>query len=138
MAEDRKALSRAVLNLWSSEAGGSVDGLFSEEYVNHQEPDAAGDISDNTLQDYLTIVDVYRKGFSKSEVRFHMQIEEGDLVATRWTIKGVHDGYYLGHAPTGKTVEWTGIQIDRFRDGKIVESWVDWDKYRFMNTLGFI
>ncbi|MEO4042622.1 ester cyclase [Hoeflea sp. CAU 1731] len=138
MAEDRKALSRDLLNLWSSESDVTADGIFGEGYLNHQEPDAAGDISDNSLEDYLEIVDGYHKGFSQSEVRFHMQIEEGDLVATRWTIKGVNDGEYLGHAPTGKTVEWTGIQIDRFRDGKIVESWVDWDKYRFMTTLGFI
>jgi len=28
------------------------------------------------------------------------------------------------------------VQIDRFRRGKIVESWVDWDKYRFLEGLG--
>jgi hypothetical protein len=29
-------------------------------------------------------------------------------------------------------------QIDRIADGKIVESWVDWDKYRLFETLGFL
>jgi len=138
MTVDRKALSRAVLMLWSSDSTGKPDDIFSNDYLNHQEPDAAGDLSDNTLKDYLAIIDGYRKGFSQSEVRFLMQIEEDDLVATRWTIKGVNDGEYLGRAPTGKTVEWTGVQIDRFHDDKIAESWVDWDKYRFMNTLGVI
>jgi hypothetical protein len=35
-------------------------------------------------------------------------------------------------------VTWTGVQIDRIADGKIVESWVDWDKYRLFETLGFL
>ena len=47
-------------------------------------------------------------------------------------------GIYLGHPPTGKRAIWTGVQIDRFENGKIVESWVDWDKYRLFETLGFV
>jgi len=136
---DPKTLSRALLMRWSSE-GGSLqpEEIFSDDYVNHQEPDAAGELSDNTFEEYLAIVETYRRGFPESEVRILLQVEEGDLVATRFSIKAINGGEYLGHAPTGKTAEWTGVEIDRFRDGKIVESWVDWDKYRFMSCLGFI
>jgi predicted ester cyclase len=65
-----------------------------------------------------------------------MQIAEGDLVATRWEFNVVHSGAFMGQAPTGKEITWTGIQIDRFENGRIVESWVDWDKYRFFQGLG--
>ena len=138
MTEDRKAFSRAIIMLWSSETQSWRDDIFAPGYVNHQEPDAAGELTDNSLEEYKTIVGIYRRGFPQSEVQILMQVEEGDLVATRFSIKAVHGGEYLGHAPTGKTAEWTGVQIDRFRDGKIAESWVDWDKFRFMNCLGFI
>ncbi len=37
-------------------------------------------------------------------------------------------------APTNKEVTWTGVSIDRFENGKIVESWVDWDKYRLFQA----
>jgi predicted ester cyclase len=38
----------------------------------------------------------------------------------------------MGVAPTGKTVTWTGISIDRFADGKIVERWTE------INVLGVL
>ena len=45
----------------------------------------------------------------------------------RFTSKGTREGEFIGIAPTGKQVSWTGITIDRIEDGKIVESWADWD-----------
>ena len=44
----------------------------------------------------------------------------------------------MGLPPTGTEITWTGVQIDRFEDGKIVESWVDWDKYRLFQGLGLV
>ena len=65
-------------------------------------------------------------------------IAEGDLVATRWQFEATHTGVYLGRPPTGKRAIWTGVQIDRVANGRIVESWVDWDKCRLFETLGFV
>ena len=67
-----------------------------------------------------------------------IQIAEGYQVATRWEFTATHTGDFIGAAPTGKQIIWTGVQIDRFEDGKIVESWVDWDKYRFLEGLGLV
>ncbi len=58
------------------------------------------------------------------------QVAEGDLVVTRWTMRGTHRGPYrsgaLGRtlAPTGRTVEVPGTSIHRIAGGRIVESWV--------------
>jgi len=71
-------------------------------------------------------------------VRILLQIAEGDLVATRWQFTAIQTGEYLGHPPTGKEATWTGVQIDRFGDGRIVESWVDWDKFRLFEQLGYL
>ena len=42
------------------------------------------------------------------------------------------------YVPRASRVKWTGVQIDRFENGKIIESWVDWDKYRLFEELGFL
>jgi predicted ester cyclase len=47
----------------------------------------------------------------------------GDVVVTRFTARGTHRGDLLGIAPTGKSVTFQGIIVDRLRDGKIVDSW---------------
>jgi len=76
--------------------------------------------------------------FAENYVNHQEPDVEGDQVATRWESTATHTGDFIGAAPTGKQVTWTGVQIDRFEDGKIVESWVDWDKYRFLEGLGLV
>jgi predicted ester cyclase len=50
------------------------------------------------------------------------QVAEGDKVVTRYTARGTHQGEFFGIAPTGKRIEMSGIQIDRFDEGgKMVE-----------------
>jgi predicted ester cyclase len=49
------------------------------------------------------------------------QIAEGDLVVTQITARGTHRGSWLGMKPTGRLLEFTGVNVDRVVDGKIVE-----------------
>lgn len=49
------------------------------------------------------------------------QIGEGDYVVTSITAKGVHKGKWMGIKPTGKAVTFTGVNIDKVINGKIVE-----------------
>jgi predicted ester cyclase len=78
------------------------------------------------------------RAFSDFQVRILMQVAEGDVVATRWQFSATQTGAYLGHPPTGRRATWTSVQIDRFENGRIAESWFDWDKYRLFEALGFL
>ena len=49
------------------------------------------------------------------------QIGEGEWVATCITARGTHKGSWLGMKPTGKAVAFTGVNINRIVDGRIVE-----------------
>lgn len=49
------------------------------------------------------------------------QFGEGDRVATCITARGTHLGSWLGMKPTGKKLTFTGVNINRLKDGKIVE-----------------
>ena len=66
------------------------------------------------------------------------QIAEGDLVASRWRLTGTHTGAFRGLEPTGKATTWTGMHTDRYDGDQLVESWVDWDKYSFLEGLGLV
>jgi predicted ester cyclase len=39
---------------------------------------------------------------------------------------------------SGKQVAVSGITIDRFEDGKIVEGWTNWDTLGMMQQLGVV
>lgn len=58
-----------------------------------------------------------------------------DKVVVRWTDRGTHKGEFLGIAPTGKEVVTTGTTLFRFRDGKIVEQWTNWDTLSLLGQL---
>jgi ketosteroid isomerase-like protein len=54
-------------------------------------------------------------------------IAEGDKVVARLRVRGVHNGTMFDIPPTGKEAVWTETHVARFRDGKMVEHWFDYD-----------
>ena len=133
--EEQKALARRAIAMWASHNSDRAEEIFSEDYVNHQELDVRGGVSTRSLEAWKELVRGHHHAFARSETSVLMQIAENDLVATRWRFTVTHTGEFMGLAPTNKEITWTGVQIDRFDHGKIVESWVDWDKYRFFQGL---
>lgn len=72
--------------------------------------------------------DVIKEAYKSLHASFpdgHLTIEEmvveGDRVFMRFTFRGTHLGEFLGLAPTGKKIEYAGINLHRVVDGKIVE-----------------
>lgn len=62
-----------------------------------------------------------RRTYPDLRLTIELQIGEGEWVATRITAKGTHAGEWMGMRPTGKALEFTGVNLDRVVDGKIVE-----------------
>ena len=49
------------------------------------------------------------------------QSRDGDYIISEFIAEGTHKGEWLGMKPTGKKLTFTGVDIDRVVDGKIVE-----------------
>ena len=62
-----------------------------------------------------------RQTYPDLTIAVKLQIAEGDWVATCFSATGTHIGSWLGIKPTRKAVTFTGVNIDRIRDGKIIE-----------------
>jgi predicted ester cyclase len=65
-------------------------------------------------------------------------IAEGDKVVTRYTARFTHKGAFMGIPPTGKQIVARGVEINRIKDGKIVETWDFMDYLGVMTQLGVI
>lgn len=59
-------------------------------------------------------------------------VASGDIVAARWEARGTSHGQFLGVAPTGRSLDYTGLSMYRIEDGRIVEIW------ETRNTLGIL
>jgi len=64
-----------------------------------------------------------RSAFADLAVTDHFSVAERDIVAVRWTARGVSIGELMGQPPTGAPVEFTGVSLYRIEDGKIAEIW---------------
>jgi steroid delta-isomerase-like uncharacterized protein len=110
------------------------DEVCSPDIVSH-DPAEPEDV--RGIEAHKERVRAYRTAMSDLEVIVDDVVASEDRVATRWRARGTNDGELMGMAPTGKHVEITGISIDRFdADGKIVETWDQWDNAGFMVQLG--
>jgi steroid delta-isomerase-like uncharacterized protein len=125
-----------------------------EELFNHTgDLDVAGEVyapdfvgHDPTMPEGLRGIEAARQfaagmrsAFPDLTCTVEDQIAEGDKVVTRWSASGTHQGETeeLG-PPTGNRMEITGISIERISEGKVVESWDNYDAMGMMQQLGHI
>jgi steroid delta-isomerase-like uncharacterized protein len=87
---------------------------------------------------YKQQIQMERSAFPDLTVRVDDRVVEGDKVVTRYTLRGTHDGEFMGIAPTGNTIEVDGFIIDRFEGGKLVESDHLIDSLGLLQQLGVI
>lgn len=113
-----------------------IDQLVGPEALNHN-PALPAQMRDLRGPDGLKrIVTMYRTAFPDVQMTVDDVIASGDKVVLRWHSEGTHRGELAGLAPTGTHGSVTGISIDRWRDGKIVEAWVEWDNMGLARQLG--
>jgi steroid delta-isomerase-like uncharacterized protein len=135
MSEANKSVSRRLVEeAFNQGKYDVIEELVVPTIVSHDP--ATGDVTghDGVRQN----IDGYRSAFPDVKITINEQLAEGDLVATRWTAKGTHKGELMGIAPTGKEATVTGLTLERIKDGKIVESWTNWDTFGLMRQLGVI
>lgn len=63
-------------------------------------------------------------------------VEDGDRMAFRWQLSGIHQGRFLGVAPSGRRVTLVGASFIRMDDGMVVEEWVSYDRRDILRSLG--
>lgn len=61
-----------------------------------------------------------------------------DRVVLRATFDGTHTNDFMGIAPTGKQVQVSFLNLDRFADGKLLEHRAQVDMFGLMQQLGVI
>ena len=65
----------------------------------------------------------FRVLFPDLQVTHDLLLGEGEYVVARWTGTGNQATEVSGVAPSGQPLTWSGIDIYRLEDGRIVEWW---------------
>jgi steroid delta-isomerase-like uncharacterized protein len=132
--ENKTIARRAFEEVWNQGSATAFDELYVPDQVSHG---LGMDVPAGT-QGLRQFVSLYRTAYPDTHFTINDQIAEGDKVATRWTAIGTHLGDLMGIAPTGKRVTVTGMTINRIENGKIVETWNNFDALGQLQQLGVI
>jgi predicted SnoaL-like aldol condensation-catalyzing enzyme len=114
-----------------------ADEIFAANHIIH-DPHAPPSGWPDGPEGLKMVASVFGGGFSDWDITLDDQIAEGDKVATRWIASATHTGSLQGMPPTGKSVRVTGVNVMRFAEGKIVESWFNFDMLSLLQQLGAI
>jgi len=79
-----------------------------------------------------------RNAFPDLSVTLETLVADEEAVAFAYTITGTQNGPLMGIAPTGRKIKIRGMQISKFRDGKMVERWGSSDELGMLQQLGVI
>ena len=112
-----------------------IDELIASDYIGHDPVDPEPLRGPEGVKEFVT---TYRSAFPDAQITVEQQLAEGDLVATRWTARGTHEGELMGIQPTGKQVTVSGLTISRLANDKIVEEFQNWDTLGMLQQLGAV
>ena len=132
-AANKTLVRRLIEEAWNRGNLAVINELVSPDYILHI--DAPGPPG---REGYKQAVEMHRAAWSDFRLTIEDLVAEGDKVAMRGTLRGVHEGEYMGIPPTGKQATWGAISIRRIEGGKIAEEWVELDMLGLMQQLGVV
>jgi steroid delta-isomerase-like uncharacterized protein len=111
-----------------------VDELCAPDYVEHDPfPGTSADLAG--LKDSITEI---RAAFPDIEVTPEVMVAEDDRLAVRSTMRGTHEGDFMGIPASGKKVEVANYDFVRFENDQAVEHWGVIDSAALMEQIGAV
>lgn len=138
MERDNEAVVRRLIDEFVNAGEYDVtDELFADGYVRHDpSASATADTETQGPASFREMIEGQRTAFPDLEVTIDEVCADGDLVTFRGTSRGTHEGTFMGIDPTGETIEVTGLAMHRVQDGKLTETWANWDTLGLLEQLG--
>jgi predicted ester cyclase len=114
-----------------------ADEILSPDYVDHvvKGPEAQTVRGPDALKQAAAM---FRAAFPDLTYSVEDVVAEGDKVVARFSATGTHLGEFMGVAPTGRKITYTGFDMSRISGGQIVEAWASYDALALMQQIGAI
>ena len=138
MDDMKRAAARLYFEVFGKGDLGAADEILAPDCVSHG-ADAPVQVGTDGIKAQAILL---RTAIPDLRVTLEDQVAEGDRVASRWTGSGTNSGElrFPGRivAPTGRSISFGEMRIDRFENGLIVESWFIPDRLSLWQQLGLL
>ncbi len=130
--EQNKAVVRRFWKAFEANDFATLNELLSPDFTA-QNPSAPGSLN---REMFLQTVTMFNAAFSDRQYTVEELIAEGEKVATRVTMRGVHSGNWQGFPSTGKQFTATVLTIEHVRGDQLLDRWFSFDGPRVLRELG--
>lgn len=129
--EENKAIVRRFFDeVMNAHDAAAVDQILAPNFINHFAGMPPADRE--TVRRYLPM---YPAAFPDVHTTLEEMLAEGDMVSVRFTLRGTHQGEFMGMPATGRSVTMSGMALFRLAGGQIVEEYVNEDTLGMMQQL---
>lgn len=129
--KNKAAVRRLAMKGWSGHDLSEFDEFFTPDAVWHGLPPEWG-----TGREQIKRAAQY---WFEAVPDFTFEVEdltaEGDRVAFYWTASGTQRGEVFGAPPTNEHIEFSGVAIKRFENGRCVDYREFWDRFGLMERI---
>ena len=132
--EENKAIDRRVTEEgWNQGNTALFDEFIAADFIGHFPGSPF-----HRLEGYKQFYADIHSTFPDVHYTIEDEIAEGDMVVSRYTARGTHQGELQGIPPSGKRVTITGTTIIRYASGKAAEAWYEYDALGMLQQIGAI
>lgn len=85
---------------------------------------------------WIAFLGVFLEGFPDLQLEVQETAADDGTTAQRIRFTGTHTGPFRGLPPTGRRIDFHGIELNRMADGRIAEHWIQMDSLTLFDQLG--
>jgi len=115
--DNKKIIRRYIDEIENTGDVSNIQEFISEDYVEVYE----GERYEIGIKGAIDHVLGVRRVFPDLKLTIENQISEGEWVVTIYSVTGTFKDEWFEMKPTGKTISFTGVNVDRIKGGKIIE-----------------
>jgi steroid delta-isomerase-like uncharacterized protein len=130
---NKTIVRRLYEEVWNQLRFDVLEEITSPDEVNHPYP---GYVPIGGPEAGKQFIMDYHASFPDLKITINNLLAEADKVAVHYTVRGTHQGAFLGIPATGKQVAVDGMGFFRIANGRIVETWFQWDRMGVLQQLG--
>ncbi|MCB2208627.1 MAG: ester cyclase [Bacteroidetes bacterium] len=115
--ENKLIIRRFIEEIENTGVVTNIHEFISENYVEVSEGERHPIGIKGAIEHVLGI----RKVYPDLKLTIKNQISEGEWVVTIYSVTGTFKKEWFDMKPTGKPITFTGVNVDRIKNGKIIE-----------------
>ncbi len=133
--EQNKAAMAQIYTAFSTGNTADLPNYVDANVVEHS-PDP--NIAETGIEGLTKAIEMYRTSFPDLKMEVISMVAEGDVVTTHYAMTGTNTGP-MGEMPaTNKTMNISGVDIIKFKDGKAIEHWGYNEEMKMMEQMGMM